>query len=112
MEEARARPSNLSTEKLDNDDFFNGSIVIVLASDDPFMDFKSSMEEMVKAHGVREWVQLEELLLCYLRLNERRNHKAIVMAFVDFVKNLVHNQCRGFPTPFGSSSFPMLVSDQ
>lgn len=110
MEEGRARAGSLDAATLENveeatvGDLYNGSIVVVLASDDPFMDFKLSMEEMVKAHGMREWVQLEELLLCYLRLNERGNHKVIMMAFVELVKSIATDLRGGFPSSFLSSS--------
>ncbi|XP_042423112.1 transcription repressor OFP13-like [Zingiber officinale] len=58
---------------------------IAVLSEDPYRDFLASMEEVVAAHELREWRGLQELLRCYLRLNERKNHKAIVLAFVDLL---------------------------
>ncbi|KAG2712262.1 hypothetical protein I3760_04G116500 [Carya illinoinensis] len=40
-----------------------------MESQDPFVDFRKSMEEMVEAHGMKEWEGFEELLCWYLRLN-------------------------------------------
>jgi len=113
MEEARARAGSLDAGTPENgeataNDLYSGSLVVVLASDDPYVDFKSSMEEMVEAHGAR--VQLEELLLCYLRLNEKRNHKFILMAFMDVAKDLTARV--EFPSSFGSSGSPLLVLDR
>lgn len=51
--------------------------------------FRSSMEEMVVAAGVADWRSLQELLHCYLKLNERRTHKIILLAFVDLVMNII-----------------------
>ncbi|CAK9168718.1 unnamed protein product, partial [Ilex paraguariensis] len=41
---------------------FKESVVMAVDSRDPFVDFKSSMEEMVEAHGLKDWEGLEELL--------------------------------------------------
>ncbi|KAG6480717.1 transcription repressor OFP13-like [Zingiber officinale] len=60
-----------------------------VSSEDPYRDFLASMEEVVAAHELREWRCLQELLHCYLRLNERKNHKVIVLAFVDLLMRLM-----------------------
>nr|QSH71647.1 CBL-interacting protein kinase [Hedychium coronarium] len=44
---------------------------------------RASMEEMVTALELRKWHSLQELLHCYLKVNQRKNHKAIVLAFMD-----------------------------
>ncbi|XP_074584719.1 transcription repressor OFP13-like [Curcuma longa] len=62
---------------------------VALSSEDPYRDFLASMEEVVAAHELREWRCLQELLHCYLRLNERKNHKVIVLAFVDLLMRLM-----------------------
>ncbi|THU44955.1 hypothetical protein C4D60_Mb02t12820 [Musa balbisiana] len=72
--------------------FYHESITMAMSSEDPYQDFRSSMEEMVAAHGLREWHSLQELLQCYLRLNEKKNHKVIVMAFVDLLMHLMDQQ--------------------
>uniref|UniRef100_A0A7N1A882 Transcription repressor n=1 Tax=Kalanchoe fedtschenkoi TaxID=63787 RepID=A0A7N1A882_KALFE len=62
-----------------------GPIMINLESRDPYMDFRTSMEEMVEAHGLQDWELLEELLGCYLMVNEKRNHSYIIRAFTDLL---------------------------
>ncbi|CAN4089611.1 unnamed protein product [Withania somnifera] len=64
------------------------AIVMGLDSKDPFVDFRESMEEMVKAHEIQDWESLEELLTCYLKVNCKSNHGYIVGAFVDLLVNL------------------------
>lgn len=57
---------------------FQGSTAMAVDSVDPFMDFRESMEEMIRAHGVEDWEWLEEMLVWYLRMNARRIHGVIV----------------------------------
>ncbi|WMV06989.1 hypothetical protein MTR67_000374 [Solanum verrucosum] len=59
-----------------------------LDSNDPFVDFRKSMEEMVEAYEIKDWENLEELLTCYLKVNCKSNHGYIVGAFVDLLVNL------------------------
>lgn len=76
-------------EKAKADGFpFKESVVLALESDDPYEDFKRSMEEMVESHGVKDWEGLEELLSWYLRVNGKNNHGFIVGAFVDLLISL------------------------
>ncbi|BAT93733.1 hypothetical protein LR48_Vigan02g250300 [Vigna angularis] len=67
---------------------FKESVVLAMESEDPYEDFKRSMEEMVESHGVRDWEGLEELLTWYLKVNGRNNHGFIVGAFVDLLFSL------------------------
>ncbi|RRT61780.1 hypothetical protein B296_00037220 [Ensete ventricosum] len=100
MEEAKTEKSNPdvppSTGKAavgtTRDSFYQECITMAMSSEDPYQDFRSSMEEMVAAHGLREWHSLQELLQCYLKLNETKNHKVIVMAFVDLLMHLMDQQ--------------------
>ncbi|GFP90008.1 transcription repressor ofp13 [Phtheirospermum japonicum] len=62
--------------------------LMAMDSRDPFLDFRVSMEEMVEAHGLKDWGCLEELLTCYLRVNRKSNHGFIVGAFVDLLLRL------------------------
>ncbi|KAI3447418.1 hypothetical protein Pfo_004083 [Paulownia fortunei] len=62
--------------------------IMAIESRDPFVDFRVSMEEMVEAHGLKDWECLEELLACYLRVNGKSNHGYIVGAFVDLLIHL------------------------
>ena len=64
------------------------SKAVALASTDPYGDFRSSMEEMVVANGLWDWSSLKELLDIYLRVNEKKTHKIIMLAFVDLILDL------------------------
>uniref|UniRef100_A0A5B6YX98 Transcription repressor n=1 Tax=Davidia involucrata TaxID=16924 RepID=A0A5B6YX98_DAVIN len=64
---------------------FKESVVLAMESEDPYMDFRRSMEEMVGTYGLKEWEGLEELLGWYLRMNGKMNHGFIVGAFVDLL---------------------------
>lgn len=65
---------------------FKDSVAMALESDDPYLDFKKSMEEMVESQGLlKDWDCLEELLLWYLKMNGKMNHRFIVGAFVDLL---------------------------
>jgi uncharacterized protein (TIGR01568 family) len=76
------------------------SVAVAVDSGDPYGDFRASMEEMVSAHGLRDWAQLEELLAWYLRINGKQHHHLIVGAFVDLLLGLSTS------SPSSSSSPP------
>lgn len=65
--------------------FCKESVTLAMASEDPYMDFRSSMKEMVVAHELTDLSCLQELLHCYLRLNDKSTHRFIVLAFVDLL---------------------------
>ncbi|RLN00688.1 transcription repressor OFP13-like [Panicum miliaceum] len=65
-----------------------GSVAVAVDSGDAYGDFRASMEEMVSAHGLRDWAALEELLAWYLRINGKQHHHLIVDAFVDLLLGL------------------------
>ncbi|XP_010246483.1 PREDICTED: transcription repressor OFP13 [Nelumbo nucifera] len=67
---------------------FKESVVLAMESQDPYVDFRTSMEEMVEAHGLKDWECLEELLGWYLRVNGKKTHGFIVGAFVDLLISL------------------------
>ncbi|XWS56047.1 hypothetical protein CRYUN_Cryun09bG0053100 [Craigia yunnanensis] len=67
---------------------FKESVVLSMESQDPYVDFRKSMEEMVEAHGLKDWEGLEELLCWYLRANGKGNHGYIVGAFVGLLVGL------------------------
>ncbi|XP_031482354.1 transcription repressor OFP13-like isoform X2 [Nymphaea colorata] len=69
--------------------FCNDSITMSMNSDDPYWDFRASMEEMVEAHGLRDWPCLQALLQCYLKLNDKKTHRIIVCAFIDLIINIL-----------------------
>ncbi|KAK8963567.1 hypothetical protein KSP40_PGU000225 [Platanthera guangdongensis] len=76
--------------------FYEESEALTMVSVDPYIDFKMSMAEMVRAHEIREWLNLQELLHCYLRLNDEKNHKMIVLAFFDLVMQLMAENNENF----------------
>ncbi|XP_027364802.1 transcription repressor OFP13 [Abrus precatorius] len=80
---------------------FKESVVLAMESEDPFEDFRRSMEEMVESHGVRDWEGLEELLSWYLRVNGKKNHGFIIGAFVDLLISITastSNSCTNSTT--------------
>lgn len=85
---------------------FKESVVLAMESEDPYEDFKRSMEEMVESHGVKDWEGLEELLSWYLRVNGKNNHGFIVGAFVDLLISIAasnSNSCNSDSTTYSSA---------
>ncbi|XWS71428.1 hypothetical protein CRYUN_Cryun03dG0137200 [Craigia yunnanensis] len=79
---------------------FKDCVALALETEDPFMDFRISMEEIVEACELKDQEQLEELLAWYLKMNRKNNHGFIVGAFIDMFATV--NSC--------SSSFFISVS--
>ncbi|XP_019192403.1 PREDICTED: transcription repressor OFP13 [Ipomoea nil] len=68
---------------------FKESVILAMESDDPYRDFKRSMQEMVESYsGMKDWEWLQELLGWYLKMNGNGNHGFIVGAFVDLLIEL------------------------
>lgn len=57
------------------------SLAVVKRSEDPYEDFKRSMMDMICEKQMFEERELEQLLQCFLSLNSREHHGAIVEAF-------------------------------
>ncbi|KAG1369724.1 transcription repressor OFP13 [Cocos nucifera] len=85
---------------------FKDSIVLAIDSEDPYHDFRVSMEDMVLAHGLKDWESLEELLLWYLRVNGSKTHGYIVEAFVDLLVGLASP-----PSSSSSSSMSLQIKE-
>ncbi|KAK4757410.1 hypothetical protein SAY87_018711 [Trapa incisa] len=64
------------------------SLVMSMESRDPYLDFRKSMEEMVRAYGLKDWDGLKDLLDWYLRVNGKANHGHILAAFVDLLVDI------------------------
>ncbi|KZV56092.1 Ovate family protein 14 [Dorcoceras hygrometricum] len=64
-------------------------VAILTYSPSPYEDFRLSMQEMVAARveqeGEVDWEFMEELLFCYLDLNNKSSYRFILHAFVDLV---------------------------
>nr|XP_010910463.1 transcription repressor OFP13-like [Elaeis guineensis] len=85
---------------------FEGGFAMAMDSKDPYWDFKVSMEEMVAAHGVKDWGWLEEMLGWYLRVNGTWTHGFIVRAFVDLLVGLAS------PSPCSSVTFQVKEQEE
>ncbi|XVF25007.1 hypothetical protein REPUB_Repub13aG0177100 [Reevesia pubescens] len=74
----------------------NECIAVLTYSPNPYDDFKRSMQEMVEArlkhHSTIDWDFMEELLFCYLNLNDKKSYKFILSAFVDLIVDLRQNE--------------------
>ncbi|XP_037474241.1 transcription repressor OFP3-like [Triticum dicoccoides] len=57
------------------------SYPVVKMSEDPRQDFRESMEEMISAKGIQDAEDLEDLLACYLSLNDAAHHDLIIDVF-------------------------------
>ena len=75
------------------------STAVSTYSQDPYMDFRRSMQEMVDARDSVDvkanWEYLHELLSCYLSLNPKSTHKFIVGAFADLLVSLLSAEMTG-----------------
>ncbi|KAI3992463.1 hypothetical protein MKX01_022554 [Papaver californicum] len=71
------------------------SVAVLRNSPNPYDDFRRSMQEMIEARLDQnqsvDWDFMEELLFCYLKLNEKKSYKYILGAFVDLIVNLRQN---------------------
>ncbi|KAG5619081.1 hypothetical protein H5410_018905 [Solanum commersonii] len=92
--ELSAISTEYSKETLNADDF----ITLVTYSPSPYDDFRQSMQEMMEARlndqGKINWEFMEELLFCYLNLNDKKSYKYILSAFVDQIIVLRENSGR------------------
>ncbi|KAL9232066.1 hypothetical protein vseg_007212 [Gypsophila vaccaria] len=74
-------------------------VAVLTVSPNPYEEFVRSMQAMLDArirHNQRvDWDFMEELLFCYLRLNEKKQYKFILSAFVDLVVFLRQNSNGG-----------------
>ncbi|PIA28122.1 hypothetical protein AQUCO_07200033v1 [Aquilegia coerulea] len=92
---------------------YKESVVLAMESEDPYVDFKASMEEMVEAHGFKDWEYLEELLVWYLKVNGKKNHGFIVGAFVDLLVSLASSSSScSSPSSTSISSSPFCSSKE
>ena len=88
--------SSNNSDEHHHDKLPDNCIALLTSSLSPYEDFRRSMQDVVeersKSHGrVIDWDFMEELLLCYLNLNEKKSHKYILSAFVDLVSAMRRN---------------------
>ncbi|KAI8522921.1 hypothetical protein RHMOL_Rhmol13G0034300 [Rhododendron molle] len=85
--------SSSLTTSVRSDSIVGGGVAVPTYSQDPFEDFRRSMQEMVEARRLvdvsADWNHLHELLTCYLSLNPKSAHKFIVRAFSDLLVSML-----------------------
>ncbi|XP_042492482.1 transcription repressor OFP14 [Macadamia integrifolia] len=92
------------------------SIAVLTYTRDPYEDFRNSMEEMVQArlnqYETVDWDFMEELLFCYLKLNEKKSYKYILGAFVDLMVILRQNSSNSPAKPRKIPATPITAAEQ
>ncbi|KAM7254559.1 hypothetical protein ACFE04_003939 [Oxalis oulophora] len=78
----------LANELVENETMLPTDCIAVLKhSPSPYDDFRRSMQEIVEANlrtrAKLDWEFMEELLFCYLGLNDKKSYKFILSAFID-----------------------------
>lgn len=97
MEEARLSVSTTATQVGSNNSRMAmtvDSVAEITYSSDPYEDFRQSMVDMLHArHGCDDnpsepldWDFIEQLLFCYLKLNDKKVHTYIFRAFGDLTE--------------------------
>ncbi|GAA0162516.1 hypothetical protein LIER_39426 [Lithospermum erythrorhizon] len=86
-DETRENETNKITKHTKTNQGPEDFITLLTFSMDPCDDFRHSMLEMIEArlefNGKVDWEFMEELLFCYLNLNDKKSYKFILNAFVD-----------------------------
>ncbi|PPD95433.1 hypothetical protein GOBAR_DD07513 [Gossypium barbadense] len=77
------------------------SFAVVKKSEDPFEDFKKSMMDMILEKQMFDEKDLEQLLHCFLSLNSRDHHGAIVEAFSEIWEGLFSRRSTSFRVSCG-----------
>ncbi|XP_043693223.1 transcription repressor OFP8-like [Telopea speciosissima] len=75
------------------------SVAVVKDSDDPYLDFRQSMLQMILEKEIYSKEDLRDLLDCFLQLNSPYHHEIIVRAFSE-----IWNGVFSVSTPGSSSS--------
>ncbi|KAK9142449.1 hypothetical protein Syun_011849 [Stephania yunnanensis] len=89
---ASSKSPSTTTLEMKNQEIPEEGIAVLTFSTDPYEDFRGSMMEMIEARLRKqsnlEWDFMEELLFCYLNMNEKKSFKYILCAFSDLVVGL------------------------
>ncbi|EOA21692.1 hypothetical protein CARUB_v10002117mg [Capsella rubella] len=64
------------------------SVAMAKESNNPFEDYKKSMNQMIEERDIETEDDLKELLRCFLDINPSPHHNLIVRAFVDVCSHL------------------------
>ncbi|CAH2064305.1 unnamed protein product [Thlaspi arvense] len=87
--ERRGKSNSILEEATKREEEEESFMLLSLESNDPYSDFKRSMEEMVEARALHhDWRSLEKLLFLFLKVNVKTSHIYIFAAFVDLLLNL------------------------
>lgn len=86
------------SDNVKSQSIYNECIAVLRCSPNPYDEFRRSMQEMVEARlkqGSKiDWDFMEELLFCYLNLNDKKSYKFVLSAFVDLVVDLRQNDSK------------------
>ncbi|KAJ4970040.1 hypothetical protein NE237_003139 [Protea cynaroides] len=69
------------SEKVNGFGRISESVAVVKDSDDPYLDFRQSMLQMIIEKQIYDRKELRDLLDCFLQLNSPYHHEIIVRAF-------------------------------
>lgn len=81
------------------------SLAVEKDSDDPYLDFRYSMLQMILEKQIYSKDELKELLNCFLNLNSSYYHGIILSAFTDIWKGLFSIKPGGGGSPHLLSQF-------
>ncbi|XP_015951646.1 transcription repressor OFP6-like [Arachis duranensis] len=81
-----------------------GSVAVEKDSEDPFLDFKHSMLQMILENEIYTKQDLSELLNCFLQLNSPHHHAVILRAFTDICNGVFSNSLQTFHHHFNRKS--------
>ncbi|KAA8549930.1 hypothetical protein F0562_001614 [Nyssa sinensis] len=65
------------------------SVAVVKDSDDPYLDFRYSMLQMILQKEIYSEEDLQKLLNCFLQLNSPSHHDIIVRAFMEILNGVI-----------------------
>ncbi|KAK3007039.1 hypothetical protein RJ639_016658 [Escallonia herrerae] len=71
------------------------SVAVVKDSDDPYVDFRQSMLQMILEKGIYSKGDLQKLLILFLQLNSPSHHQIIVQAFVEIWNGMIESRKPG-----------------
>ncbi|CAJ2672782.1 unnamed protein product [Trifolium pratense] len=77
----------------------NEGVAVEKDSDDPYLDFRHSMLQMILENEIYSKDDLRELLNCFLQLNSKEHHGIIIRAFTE-IWNGVFSVKSGFSAGF------------
>ncbi|CAL5212321.1 unnamed protein product [Lathyrus oleraceus] len=76
------------------------TVAVEKDSEDPYHDFKHSMLQMIFENEIDSEDDLQDLLRCFLHLNESCYHRVIVKVFNEICHEAFPDKCEGRKNPF------------